>query len=196
MPPQTPQSPEKKPLKSLRTYQGDVDEILSGGKASSATILVAEQKRKEEHPEKVIDPVKNEKRNKLFVGIGTSFLLIGILAVGVVYYIKATEKVAISEEETTLLNYGEDVSFSMANSIRENLILKINGAKDNFNGPSNTVLYIKPTNVSEKVAANLSDILTILTPNMPGALSRSFENKYMIGSYFLTRSEPFYFNIC
>jgi hypothetical protein len=191
MPPQSPEGQEKKPLKSLRTYQGDVDEILSQGKASSTTILVSEQKRREEHPEKVIDPVKNEKRNHLLVTLSSSFLIIGVLTIGVVYYIKATEKVAVEEQETTLLNFTSEATFSMANSIRSNLVSKITSAIKEFNGPENTILYVKPTNINEKEVANLNDILTILTPNMPGSLVRSFENKYMLGSYFLGGNQPF-----
>jgi hypothetical protein len=42
---------EKKPIKALRTYAGDVEEALSKTKSSAATIMIAEEKRREEKPE-------------------------------------------------------------------------------------------------------------------------------------------------
>src|SRR4051812_18957147 len=49
--------PDRVPIKSLRTYQGDVDEVMAKNKYSATTILVAEQKRRVESPQKVIKPV-------------------------------------------------------------------------------------------------------------------------------------------
>ena len=51
MPPE--EKKERVPIKSLRTYQGDVEEAIGRNKESSTTIFVAEEKRKVENPEKV-----------------------------------------------------------------------------------------------------------------------------------------------
>src|SRR5690349_1020396 len=99
---QTPQpviKTEEKPappkIKALRTYQGDVDEILSKGKASATTILVAEQKRKEEKMITTEKPVDPGVRNRFFIVLGISLFMIGVITLVAVYYRKSTEEVTL-----------------------------------------------------------------------------------------------------
>lgn len=186
-----PEQDPKKSIKSLRTYQGDVDEILSKGKASSATILVAEQKRKIADPEKFKEPVSHEKRNKAFLVTGIVLVLVGMLSVGVIYYLKVNEGVNIQQKAKTIISFSSEEDFSMANSIRSKIITNIIEQKQNYKGPLNSILYINPTNVDSKTPANLDDLLSILTPNMPSSLIRSFENNYMFGGYTSQSNEPF-----
>jgi hypothetical protein len=186
-----PEQDPKKTIKSLRTYQGDVDEILSKGKASSATILVAEQKRKIAEPEKFAEPVNHEKRNRAFLVTGITLVLIGLLAVGIIYYLKINESVTIQQKNSTIITYSTENDFSMANSIRDSIITNLILEKQNYKGPLNSILYINLTNVDNKKPANLDDILSIIAPNMSSSLTRSFENNYMFGAYSYQTNEPF-----
>src|SRR3989344_80520 len=90
-----PPESERKPFKTLRTYQGDVDEILSVGKASATTILVAEQKRREEPPKTPQFQTDNRSRNKFFISAGGALLLLGVIVVPIVYYVKSQKQVAV-----------------------------------------------------------------------------------------------------
>ena len=177
------------PIKSLRTYQGDVEEAMLKNKYSATSILVAEQVRKEKAP-RLETPVVTEGRNKLFITIGLSVVFLGLLMVGGVYYFRSTEEVVVEQQTKALIAFSLEKSFSVASSTRESFVSKIVSEKQTLKLPVNSVLYLNLTS-NETESANITRVLSLLAPKMPASLSRSFENKYMLGIYSYSTNAPF-----
>ena len=184
-----PEKETRAPIKSLRTYQGDIDEALSKGKASAGTIMIAEQKRRDREEIKFAIP-SNPAKNKLFIVTGASLLLVGIISVGVVYYIKSSEQVTIIQKTKALIGFSEEKVMPVASLTTGQFIKSLISEKKSFKLPVNSVLYINTTG-SDKNPAKISNTLALLAPKMPASLSRSFENKYMLGVYSFDTNELF-----
>lgn len=172
---------EKKPIKALRTYAGDVEEALSKTKSSAATIMIAEEKRREEKPE--LAPVRRSQAtetNRLFLVLGTLMLFLAVSVIGGVYYLKSNEKVEIKSQANALLTFSKEAKVVATNSTRDTLLQKIVFEKDGFNMPANSILYI---NTADKDGASVpaTDVLTTLSKRIPADLARSFDGKYMFG---------------
>ncbi|TSC70565.1 MAG: hypothetical protein CEO12_286 [Parcubacteria group bacterium Gr01-1014_46] len=181
---------ERVPIKSLRTYQGDVQEAIEKNKYSSTTILVSEQKRKLESP---IDPEKanqiNKNRNKTFVLLGVAFIVLGLVSISTLYYIKSNEKVNIEKQTKSIITFSEERTVETTNQTKEDFINKILEDKSSWNMAVNSVLYLNI--LSETTEARIENVLSLLSPNMPPSLVRSFGEKYMFGVYSFDTNEPF-----
>ncbi len=177
-------------MKSLRTYQGDVEEAVTKNNYSSSSIFLAEQKRRDQT---LINPeqLENKKtKNKFFLLIGGVLLLLGIITVTSVYYIKSKEQVALEKQTKALISFSQEKDVLTANLTRDKLIANIISEKQSFSLPVNSVLYINTT-IGSSTPADISLILSILTPNMPPFLERSFDSQYMLGIYSFDTNEPF-----
>ena len=106
MPPE--ENKDRVPIKSLRTYQGDVEEAIGKNKESSTSIFIAEQKRKLENPEKVVVVKDHPIRNKIYIYFGSIFFILGICIVISVYYIRATEKTVVEQQIKALLSFSKE----------------------------------------------------------------------------------------
>lgn len=180
----------KKPIKSLRTYQGDVEEALGKTKSSAATIMIAEQKRKEKSPE-IFDRPKNlEVRNKTFIVTGISLLLLGLIVVGSVYYVRSNEKTALNNQTESLVAYSVEQEIPLTSLNREKLIDKILSEKQAFKLPPNSVLYLNTVD-DTSTTVPVSSVLSLIAPKIPSSLARAFEGKYMLGVYSFDTNEPF-----
>ncbi|MBI4155935.1 MAG: hypothetical protein HY507_01745 [Candidatus Zambryskibacteria bacterium] len=184
-----PRTLGENPIKSLRTYQGDIDEILAKGKTSISSIAIDEQKRRERS---LLDSKKigeTEKVNKFFVLIGVMFLLLGAITVISVYYIKSNQKVAVEQKTKALIGYSEE-KILPAGLGREQLMASIIKERQLLKLPVNSVLYL---NITEQngLQTNIQGVLALIAPAMPPFLSRSFENQYMLGVYSFDTNEPF-----
>jgi hypothetical protein len=180
---------DRAPIKSLRTYQGDVEEAISRNKYSDTTIFVAEQKRRTDHPEKTVEVKYSPRRDKLFIYLGGIFFILGLGAIAIVYYIRYTEKVVIEQQTKTLLSFSAEKDLMIAGETRESLLEKIKNEKENFNLPINSVLYLNTTDGKNPVS--MEKILSLLGPSQPPSLSRSFDTDYMIGVYAFDTNEVF-----
>ena len=179
-----------KPTKSLRTYQGDVQEAISKHNYSSKDIFLAEQDKRMEESEKPTifkDPVV---KNKLLAVSGVIFFVLGIGIVGTVYYLRSNEEVILQQKTKALIGFSEEKVFSIATTTREKLVKQIQEEKSSLNLPVNSVFYINTVGADEQ-PANVESLLSILTPKMPNSLSRSFASKYMIGIFSFDTNEPF-----
>ncbi len=189
MPPE--QKDPRIPIKSLRTYQGDVEEALHKNNLGTTNIFVAEQKRKEKEPVDLKQQeVKTENRNKFFVTIGISLFILGIIAVGGVYYLKNKEQVVVIQKTKALISFSQEKDFVIENSTRAKLSSEILSENKSFKLPPNSVLYINTT-TAKGDKADVSSVLTTLAPAMPASLERAFEGEYMIGVYSFDKNSPF-----
>lgn len=189
MPPEEKEKREHIPIKSLRTYQGDVEEAIAKNKYSSTTILMAEQKRKEIEPEKVVEIKYSGTRNKVFVYFGGLFFILGIAVITSVYYIRSTNNIVIDKTVKTIIPANQTKIIDIATTTREKLLTEINESKKKFNSPVNSVLFIN-TSINNQ-SAEKERLLSIIAPNQPSSLVRSFNENYMIGIYSYDTNEVF-----
>ncbi len=189
--PVVPQKPEEKvPIKSLRTYAGDVEEAMIRNKTSAAHILVAEQGKRDKTLIDTAPPRNSGIRNKFFLILGSLLLVLGGLTVGAVYYLKATEEVIIEQKTKALIAYSQEKPISIGSATRESFVSALVSDKESFSMPVNSVLYINPVN-PDGTPAKAEAVLSLLAPKMPSSLSRAFSNTYMLGIYSFDTNEPF-----
>lgn len=187
---ETGQKPEVQ-IKNLRTYQGDVEEAIAKNHFTTSTILIAEQKRKTQNETSNPEQARNSgARNKFFILTGTLFLILGITTVGVVFYLKSRNTAVIVQNTKALMGFSEEKMISVSGLNREKIMDDIISEKQSANLQVNSVLYINTVN-TENEPENLENVLSILAPNMPPSLSRSFDKKYMLGIYSFDSNEPF-----
>jgi hypothetical protein len=185
-----PENKDNKPIKSLRTYQGDVEEVLSKTKSSAATIMLAEQKKREISPIIIERPKNLAVRNKTFVVTSISLLVLGAIIAGSVYYIKSNEKVEVEMSTRALIAFSNESKIPLVNLNRETLLNRINSENEAFGSRVDSVLYLNVTK-GENGPAEVQEVLSLLAPQMPGELLRSFDGEYMIGIYSFDTNEPF-----
>ncbi len=183
---------ERTPIKSLRTFQGDVQEAISKNNYSSTTILVKEQERKLENPVLAKESAEiigsSNARNKTFILFGVTFIVLGLVSVATLYYMKSTEKVVVEKQTKAMIAFTEERKIDFENQNRKNLIEKIIDGKKN-NLPVNSVLYLNTTKNDSVIS--VTELLETISPQMPPSLQRSFKGEYMLGIYSYDTNEPF-----
>ncbi len=188
--PEVPRGEIHEPIKALRTYQGDVEEIISKNNLSATSILVAEDDRRRQAPENPKNPGDSSARNKFFILLGTILVLLGVITVGAIYSIKSNEKAFVAERAKSIVSFSKELVLPVASSTRNELISKIVSENKLFKDPVNSVLFINTTNPDQS-AFDVRGVLELLAPRMPGTLLRSFTGKYMLGVYSYDKNEPF-----
>ncbi|HRH26542.1 MAG TPA: hypothetical protein PLZ99_00050 [Parcubacteria group bacterium] len=184
------QKTERVPIKSLRTFQGDVQEAISKNKYSSTTILVSEQKRQIERPEMADLKKKADVKNKSYLIIGSMLILLGIGAIYLLFTnIKKEETITQEERQKTYITYSEIKEISDVNLTKDSLVQAIQNAKETWNGVVNSVMYLNIGPVNNP--SDLSEITETIGRNMPPSLSRSFGKEYMMGIYSFDTNETF-----
>jgi hypothetical protein len=193
MNPEENKKTERVPIKSLRTFQGDVQEAISKNNFSSTTILVKEQERKLENPVLAKESAEmlgsSNARNKTFIIFGVGLIVLGLVSVAVLYYMKSTEKVIVEKQTKAIIAFTEEKTISLTNTNRKEILQKIIDARDKTNLPVNSVLFVNPTQ-NEKIVS-ISDLLSAMAPNMSPSLSRSFGKEYMVGIFSFDENVPF-----
>jgi hypothetical protein len=177
------------PIHALRTYQGDVEEAMHRNNTSTTDIFLAEQKRKGSTLVNPEAPIVSAARNKFFILTGSILLLLGILTIGSVYYLRATEKVTVDKQVRALIGFSEEKVVPVANLTRGQLLNALVTEKQNFKLPVNSVLYVNTIQAVD-TPESIDKVLKLLAPTMPDSLIRSFD-KYMLGVYSFDTNEPF-----
>lgn len=180
-------------LKSLRTFQGDVEEAVHNGKNSIVSIAVAEQKRKIEEREtnrgSEIDTQYEasrlgEFRNKSFAIIGIILFVLGFVIIGGVYALKYFNSKTAVVAQSTLVSFTTEAILPSIKS-QDELVNFLQTQKTSYKAQSNSVLYMHILNTDSQTA------LGFLSPNIPQTLLRALDTQYMFGIYANSTNEPF-----
>ncbi len=174
------------PLKSLRTYQGDIEAVIGQKNISIASIAIAEERRREHNREEIPTPSLQVK-NKLFLTIGSILLVGGCVVVGVFYYIRSHSTTLVQVRTETLINYSKEIIVPTKNTSREELIRLITQNKKYLDLPVNSILYLSPGTLTPDV----QNVIDFIAPNAPTLFSRSLDPDYMIGIYAYDVDAPF-----
>lgn len=179
-----PQKTERVPIKSLRTFQGDVQEAISKNNYSSTTILVSEQKRQIERPEIADLKKKYDVKNKSYLIIGSVLIILGVGAIFALFNMQTKPPVTPEEKQNTIITYSEERDISTSNLNRESLVKSVLDLKQSWDSSVNSVLYINTGNT-------ITELAEMFGPNMPPSLVRSFGDEYMMGVYSFDTNETF-----
>ncbi len=186
----TPTRNEKQQrLKTLRTYQGDMQEYISKNNASIATIAVAEQKKKEKEDYKE-DFQKYEVKNKLLVTLSISFLVIGLVAILAVYLTQTMGNETPTPMESSIITFSEKEVVVPQN--KQFIVSEFSRLVENWNSPANSVLEIQFLDETQSnIKSNIEKIVSFIGPNMPQTMIRSLTEDYMFGIYSFGQNAPF-----
>jgi flagellar basal body-associated protein FliL len=181
-------------LKNLRTYQGDVDDIVGKGEVTMTSIALAEQQRQSLRPDVAAAEQPTDQENiqhKIMLIVGGLLLILGIVTIGAVIYNsmqdKQQAKIAVSD---ALVAYAQKNDLPTASSTRADLLGQIISYRQSFKLPVNSILYLNTVG-SAKTPMSVQDMMLLLAPQIPDALLRSFDPTYMIGVYSFDTNEPF-----
>jgi hypothetical protein len=196
-------------LKTLRTFQGDMEETIHSKNESKISILT-EQKKVEEAvttgtSNKAyvnFDKEENKKENILLTYgvlpiVGVVLILVGGgLIAGIYYYTKSTPTTVVVKETKTMIPYTskDDVILSKNFTVNE-LSSTFKNQIETFNQPLGSLLYINflQQNISDKTKNILPTnvFFNTIAESAPGSLMRSFGDTYMAGVYSSTSNNPF-----
>lgn len=179
----------KQKLKALRTYQGDMQELISETNASVATIAIAEQKRKVERNFKE-EVQKYEVKNKFLVVLGITLFILGIITIGTVYFFQSRGTEVISETDKTIITFSEKKP--ILTNTRQSVVSEIGSQLKNWDTPANSVLFLDFTDSMEtKSPSDVKKVIPLIGPTIPPNLLRTLENDYMVGIYSFDKNVPF-----
>lgn len=188
----------KKIIKPLRTFEDDVANFVKKGKVSTATIVMAEQKRREETAAIKKDKVATK---NLFAGVKVSMVLIvfGIIAVvGALIFVNPIERISNfisgpSAVDDTLFDKKSETVIKLNNKIntevKAEVINTIKRTEQLNPGEISEIKIVKNVSISldngrsqlgtEKVSTE--DFLYILELNAPEKMTRSLNKDYLFG---------------
>src|ERR1700733_4737111 len=120
-------------VKSLRTYQGDIEEALAKNNGSISSVVIAEQKRREKTLDEPVQQAKSQTRNKFFLFIGIILALIGIISVAIVYsYVTGMNHVVVVQKVTTPITYSQEDDLPVALATRATLVATLQKETQSF----------------------------------------------------------------
>jgi hypothetical protein len=186
------QSPNVRPI---RTYEGDMAEILAHKRTSVATIAIAENKKKEGQEvisNKKPEPKENSGSGRKILLFLLSLILIGAGVIGAYYlYTKSplvtskptsvyTPKPVIKSIIPADTHYSINIDNSTRNQLRENLLEELHKQHE-----PNTVtdIIITRTINGAKTKVPLAEMLSIMDITAPSILVKSFLPDWMLGIY-------------
>lgn len=183
-------SPGRGPLKTLRTFQGDMAEFLQKNSGSVATVAIAEEKRKErievektpENTETAITPKRG-----MFVYVGSILIILGVVGLGISLMMRMNNTPTIVSRQTIIPYFSEKTE--VKNSWNRSLLLDFINQKKADEYPVGSIVLLSPL-VGTSSPLDTIDFLNIVGPRMPSALSRSFDG-YMLGIYTDGKISPF-----
>ncbi|MFA7216515.1 MAG: hypothetical protein WC095_00835 [Candidatus Paceibacterota bacterium] len=179
----------KQKLKALRTYQGDMQELISETNASVATIAIAEQKRKVEKNFKE-EVQKYEVKNKFLVVLGITLFILGIITIGTVYFFQSRGTEVVSETDKTIVAFSEKKP--IITNTRQSVVSEIGTQIKDWDMPANSVLFLDFTDSMENIIpSNVEKTIPLIGPTIPPNLLRSLKNDYMVGIYSFDKNVPF-----
>ncbi len=181
-------------LKSLRTFQGDMQEHIEVKKETVATIAIAEQKKKIEHNEPTYtEPEVRSKKtgsgSSLFVIFGILALIAGGVIVGGMYFLQTeTETTSSTSVEKTLISYTDKKEIVLPTVNVQAIASTFIQEKATYQAPANSVLYTHFSQGGEKVL-NVT-IFEAIAQHAGDALKRNIEDG-MLGIYSFNTTEVF-----
>jgi hypothetical protein len=180
----TPDLKEKtSKIQNIHTYQSDMADLVRNEEASVIKISLAEQKRKVEQTSIAEGKISNPK-NILWILGGIIFIIFAIL--GVVFLTKKTTTDSIVTPIVTkiqgLISYDDQSIIDVTNITTKDEFVKL--VKTELEKKPKTGLIKAIFLKSNDKLLTTNEFLNLAKLNMPGNLSRSLEDQFMMGTFF------------
>lgn len=177
-------------LKSLRTFQGDMQEHIEEKKETITTIALAEQKKKIERNEPTYtEPRTYSGRNSLFMAFGVLALIAGGVIVGGLYFFKTENEATLPTSiEKTIISYTEKKEIILPTVDVSSLASTLLQEQSSFKSAVNNVLYTSFTH--DGSAVNTVDLFRLIAQGAGDALKRNVTDT-MFGVYSYDSNEIF-----
>lgn len=176
-------------LKSLRTFQGDIQEHIDSKKETIASIAIAEQKKKIENNEPTYtDRPKGTAYGPLATIIAVIFFIGGGVIFGGLYFFNTQKETAVTAlPQKTLIPYTQKKEIVVSDT-RDTAITSLLSAKNSFAVEVNSVLYTSFMHGTSSLST--ADTLELFTPRTGDALKRNVSD-VMVGVYSYNTNEIF-----
>lgn len=177
----------------LRTFQGDVEDILKGGAGSLAKIAVAESDKRARSG--VFAPETEQPSHaRLIVTISVSLILVGIGTFATLYFLKqpANSPSSVSAP-APIIAADTEKSMDVTGLDRNKIIAAMNKEKTGGAVPLSSVEAVTLTETSANGAAAMSaeKFLSKIEAHAPDALVRSLGSSFVFGIHALATNQPF-----
>jgi hypothetical protein len=180
-------------LKTLRTFQGDMEETIHKKNESVVSIAVAEQEKRQKRPD--LD-VPEKKINQLIMTqgvlpiLGLILFIAGAGTLGIIYYYNSVSNAPVTVTlNSSLISYTDKKDISITSGSNASVVPSISDAQHTYSGPAGSVLY---TNfLQDKNILPVADFFQSLAPSAPQSLARSLGTKYMSGIYSFDTNQAF-----
>jgi hypothetical protein len=196
-------------IRPLRTYEDDVKNAVQKDSISTAKILMAEQQKRQAEQQNFEENSPKSKNNIVKIVASIILILLGILVVGggIYYYFQKkasevpqeliilTSNEFIDTEELIKISIDNKTNREIVGSIRKT----INDSIDMREGTFKEIKLVKTVITEEKgrefsneIELSTNEFLRILEAREPSALTRSFDQKFLLGVHKTKTSvEPF-----
>jgi len=177
--------PNDKNIKVLRTYTSDMAEAIRNNEMSVIKIAMAEKEKREQ--EALYKQAEGTNTSKTFLVIG-GVILIAVAIFGS-YFLIQKKKESVAPEMTisnieTFISYDSKSYIDITNvndvSVLANLIKNV---KQENSSLVNAFFLTTQTATTEPTLVTTNDFLSILKSTVPGALTRSISDEYLLGKY-------------
>ncbi len=172
-------NPEETPLKQIRTFQGDVAEVLQKQQESLVSIQQKEHLKRDSIESSTGTSSQNPNRRKelffLFLG-SLLFFTIGIVGVWYAYneFIKKSTTTIIAAPANRFVSANTEVNLDLATTSRETFISNLSSATSGV--PNGELKHIV-------LHLSTSEFLEKLESRAPGSLIRAFDPLFMFGAF-------------
>lgn len=171
-------------VKNLRTYQGDVAEIIKSKNTSVVSVAVAEKKKKEKVIKETPPAEKREiKKNVLLATTSLVLIIIGIGSIYFFYTLQKNEVVPIQQtnSDDSILPFADKQTYSISELSRQRIIEIFDSQTNSWNGARNDILYLELISPASGNKISSDSFFSSLNTRAPDSLIRSFGEKMMVG---------------
>ncbi len=164
----------KSKLSSLRTYQGDVANIIRSQKESATSIALKEKAKREERKEEPSAKQNKSTRPSLLIAILALVLIIsGSYALFFAYTVFVNKEVKKVATEESILPINNNISIVNVN--KNNLASELSKVE------SRGFFSVDISGLDGTKVASTKDLLDLVEANTPTALVRNLEDGYVLG---------------
>ncbi len=186
--------------RAIRTYHGDVTEIMRGQKTSLAQIVIAEQKSKDEHS---YNTSPKSDKNKTLKILSLILIVLGLLVLfGGVFYFTQNRKSSQNKQEPKIKSiiFAESYKeIDLTNLTKQKIINTLSLEIKTLDIRLDYIEYIYPVEIIKnikneegvKVSANTQIFFSKIEAKIPDVLSRSLEKEFMFGIHSFNGNQPF-----
>lgn len=201
MPSQAEETGKKQRGGVIRTYEGDISDVVKFKKASVAGIAIAEQKKREEEGEYFTDNKKESYfqkfLNKKTLVMGGSILLFVIAIIIIILSLTGsggdTTNVKILPTQTEIIFSNETKNIDATGLDKKTLISKIleeRRLNTSQLGSITNILITTETGGIIKIPTT-SEFLDLFEMKLPDSLSNYLDSEFMFGIHSVRNIEPF-----